>query len=208
MERSIQLASLVFSGLLIFSTTASAEAPVQPVHTEVQAIEGEGVKAGIMTTTVVQRTAKVIEINYVERTLVLEASTGKTIDLTVNEDIKNFKMIQTGDLVTVEYLESIALFATVAGLSEKDGVFGAVAIAAEGEMPAGIKTETMKITALVEAIDYETYTVTLKGPEGIKELQVDKSAKRFTNIKKGDEVHFVYSKAVAISVTKAEENKE
>ena len=75
-------------------------------------------------------------------------------------------------------------------------------------MPAGIKTETMKISAMVEAIDYETFTLTLKGPEGTKDLQVDKSAKRFTNIKKGDEVHFVYSKAVAISVTKAEENKE
>ena len=208
MERSIQLASLVLSGFLFFSTAVNAEESAQPVHTEVQAIEGEGVKAGIMTTTVVQRTAKVIEINYVERTLVLEGPDDKNIDLTVNEDAKNFKMIQTGDLVTVEYLESIALFATVPGLSEKDGVFGAVAVAAEGEMPAGIKTETMKISAMVEAIDYETFTLTLKGPEGTKDLQVDKSAKRFTNIKKGDEVHFVYSKAVAISVTKAEENKE
>ena len=208
MERSIQLASLVFSGFLFFSSAINAEESAQPVHTEVQAIEGEGVKAGIMTTTVVQRTAKVIEINYVERTLVLEGPSGKNIDLTVNEDAKNFKMIQTGDLVTVEYLESIALFATVAGLSEKDGVFGAVAEAAEGEMPAGIKTETMKISAVVEAIDYETFTLTLKGPEGTKDLQVDKGAKRFKNIKKGDVVHFVYSKAVAISVTKAEENKE
>ena len=75
-------------------------------------------------------------------------------------------------------------------------------------MPGGVVTETVKISASVEAIDYDTRTITLKSPEGTKVLQVDESAKRFKNVVKGDEVHFVYSKAVAISVKKAESNIE
>jgi hypothetical protein len=208
MERSTKLATLVFSGLLAFTTMASAEDTSLPVHKEVELIEGEGIRAGIVTTQIITRTAKVIEIHYVNRTLVLEGEKGEIIKLDVNEETTNFSNIQTEDLVTVEYIESIALFATEKGLVGKDGVTGAVAIAAEGEMPGGVVTETVKISASVEAIDYDTRTITLKSPEGTKVLQVDESAKRFKNVVKGDEVHFVYSKAVAISVKKAESNIE
>jgi Cu/Ag efflux protein CusF len=208
MERSTKLATLVFSGLVAFSAMASAEETSLPIHEEVQLIEGEGVRAGIVTTQIVTRTAKVTEVHYVNRTLVLEAKDGEVIKLDVNEEAKNFSSIQTDDLVTVEYLESVALFATEKGLVGEDGVLGAVAMAAEGEMPGGLVTETVKISASVEAIDYDTRTITLKSPEGTKVMQVDESAKRFNNIKKGDEVHFVYTTAVAISVQKAASNIE
>ena len=208
MERSTKLATFVFSGLLALSTMAVAEEASVPVHKEVQLIEGEGVKAGVLTTQIVKRTAKVIEVHYVNRTLVLEAQDGEVLKLDVNKEATNFSNIQTEDLVTVEYLESIALFATEKGVAGKDGVTGTVAMAAEGEMPGGIVTETVKLSASVEAIDYETRTITLKSPEGTKVLQVDESAKRFDNIHQGDEVHFVYSKAVAISVEKAASNIE
>jgi hypothetical protein len=187
---------------------ASAEETSLPIHEEVQLIEGEGVRAGIVTTQIVTRTAKVTEVHYVNRTLVLEAKDGEVIKLDVNEEAKNFSSIQTDDLVTVEYLESVALFATEKGLVGEDGVLGAVAMAAEGEMPGGLVTETVKISASVEAIDYGTRTITLKSPEGTKVMQVDESAKRFNNIKQGDEVHFVYTTAVAISVQKAASNIE
>lgn len=208
MERYTKLATLVFSGLLAVSNMAVAEQVSQPIHKEVQLIEGEGVKAGMVTTQVVKRTAKVIEVHYVNRTLVLEAQDGEQIKLDVNKEATNFASIQTEDLVTVEYLESIALFATEKGLVGEDGVSGVVASAAEGEMPGGIVTESVKLSASVEAIDYDTRTITLKSPDGIKVMQVDESAKRFDNIKQGDEVHFVYSTAVAISVEKAESNLE
>jgi hypothetical protein len=208
MERSTKLATLVFSGLVAFSAMASAEETSLPIHEEVQLIEGEGVRAGIVTTQIVTRTAKVTEVHYVNRTLVLEAKDGEVIKLDVNEEAKNFSSIQTDDLVTVEYLESVALFATEKGLVGEDGVLGAVAMAAEGEMPGGLVTETVKISASVEAIDYGTRTITLKSPEGTKVMQVDESAKRFNNIKQGDEVHFVYTTAVAISVQKAASNIE
>jgi len=208
MARSTKLVTLVLSGFIAFSTVAIAEEVKLPVHKEMQLIEGEGIKAGVVTTQIMTRTAKVIEIHYVNRTLVLETDKGGIIKLDVNEKATNFSKIQTDDLVTVEYLESIALFATEKGLVTEEGISGVVASAAEGEMPGGIMTETVKISASVEAIDYDARTITLKSPEGIKVMQVDESAKRFNNIKQGDEVHFVHSKAVAISVKKAASNIE
>ena len=208
MERSTKLATLVLAGLLSFTATSNAEEASMPVHKELQLIEGEGIRAGGVLTQVIQRTAKVVAIHYVNRTLTLETEAGITIELDVDQDTKNFKNIQTDDLVTVEYLEAVAIVATKPGSTQADGIYETVASAAEGEMPAGIKTETLKISATVEAIDYDARTILLRGPEGLKTLEVDESAKRFTNIKKGDEIHFAYSKAVAISVTKAESNKE
>lgn len=208
MERSTKLATLVLSGLLSFTATTHAESPSIPVHKELQPLKGEGIKAGGVLTKVIQHTAKVVAIHYVNRTLSLQAEDGKTIELNVSQDAKNFSNIQTDDLVTVEYLESITLAATKPGSAQADGIYQAAISAAEGEMPAGIETETIRISATVEAIDYETRTILLKSPRGTKTLQVDESAKRFDNISKGDEVHFIYSKAIAISVTKAESNKE
>ncbi|MEY8264716.1 MAG: hypothetical protein RPR98_10950, partial [Bermanella sp.] len=109
MERSIKLATLVLSSVLSFTATANAEVPNIPVHKEVQPLKGEGIKAGGVLTQIIQHTAKVVAIHYVNRTLSLETEDGKTIELDVSQDAKNFSNIQTDDLVTVEYLESITL---------------------------------------------------------------------------------------------------
>jgi hypothetical protein len=61
----------------------------------------------------------------------------------------------------------------------------------------------MQLTATVEAIDYKSRTVTLKGPEGnVHTFKVDPAAKRFNEVKKGDQVTIKMTEAIAISVTK------
>jgi Cu/Ag efflux protein CusF len=149
-----------------------------------------------------------MSIDHENRTVVLEGGEGESIELEVGEEAVNFKQIQTGDMVIAEYLESVALFATEPGSGESAQIASAVALAVEGEMPGGMMADTVQVTAVVEAIDYETRTVTLRGPSRTTTMHVDERAKRFDNIKQGDEVHFVYTEAVAISVTKAEADKE
>jgi hypothetical protein len=79
----------------------------------------------------------------------------------------------------------------------------AVAGAPGGQLPGVMVVDTVKITATVEAVDYAKRTVTLKGPEGnTVTLKVDKSAKDFKNVKKGDQVVARFTEAVAISVQK------
>ena len=209
MKLTTQLISCVFAAALSFVAVAHAEEePGTTVAESMDLIEGEGVKAGAINTQVIQKTARVMAIDYENRTVVLEGGEGESIELEVGEEAVNFKQIQTGDMVIAEYLESVALFATEPGSGESAQIASAVALAVEGEMPGGIIADTLQVTAVVEAIDYETRTVTLKGPLRTTTMHVDERAKRFDNIKQGDEVHFVYTEAVAISVTKAEADKE
>jgi len=75
--------------------------------------------------------------------------------------------------------------------------------ASAGKKPSVYKEKVVTGTATVEAIDYAKRTVTLKGPEGnTVTLKVDKSAKDFKNVKKGDQVVARFTEAVAISVQK------
>jgi len=72
------------------------------------------------------------------------------------------------------------------------------------DKPSGFISEFTSITATVEKIDYKTRTVVLKGPKGnLVEMQVGEEARNFNQVKKGDEVTFVYTESVAIEVQKA-----
>ncbi len=196
---------IVFLATAIFSCAiAHADGHVS-VQGDMALIEGEGVKAGAVSTELIRVTAKVVGIDYSDRVVVLEGGEGDYLELEVSEEARNFDQVQVGDKVAVEYLESVALFATEPGSGESASVAGAVAVAAEGEMPGAVVTEAVQITAVVQEIDYETRTVTMKGPRGVSTLSVDERATRFENIKVGDEVHFVYTEAMAISVSKVEE---
>ena len=63
--------------------------------------------------------------------------------------------------------------------------------------------KTAEITGDVQAIDYKQRTVTLKGPEGnLATLKVGKEAKRFNEVKKGDQVVLRVTEALLIDVTK------
>jgi len=203
MKKIIQVLS-AFCAAGLFCMASYAAEPGVAMAGSTEKIEMEGVKAGAISTEIIQVTAKIIQINYEERTVVLATADDAMLELEVTESAKNFKNIQLGDMVNAEYLESVALFATEPGSGEKANIAGAVMLAAEGELPGGIVADTVEITAVVEAIDYETRTVTLKGPLRTVTMQVDERATRFENIKQGDEVHFMHTEAVAINVTRVE----
>jgi hypothetical protein len=60
------------------------------------------------------------------------------------------------------------------------------------------------MTARVEDIDYKTRTVTLRGPQQkTATVKVDKSVKRFNEVKKGDEIVIRHTEALAIDVKPA-----
>ena len=60
------------------------------------------------------------------------------------------------------------------------------------------------MTARVEDIDYKTRTVTLRGPQQkTTTIKVDKSVKRFNEVKKGDDIVIRPTEALAIEVNPA-----
>ncbi len=74
------------------------------------------------------------------------------------------------------------------------------------DRPGGSRVETTSVKATVEAIDYKTRTVTLKGEKGgLVQLIVGEEARNFNQVKKGDIVTFTYMEGIAVNVQKASE---
>ena len=70
-------------------------------------------------------------------------------------------------------------------------------------MPAAMRVDTVQMTARVEAIDYDSREVTLRGPEGRRRtVKVDPRVERLNEVKVGDEVVVRHTEAVALSVTR------
>jgi hypothetical protein len=77
-------------------------------------------------------------------------------------------------------------------------------LAPKGAKPGAVAVETSEMTAVVDDINYKTRTVTLRGPQQkTATLKVDKSVKRFDEVKKGDEIVVRHTQALAIDVKPA-----
>jgi hypothetical protein len=64
-----------------------------------------------------------------------------------------------------------------------------------------VVTDTIEITANVEAIDYQTRAIALKGPLGNTRIfKVSDAVERFNEIKAGDKVVVRVTEAIALAV--------
>lgn len=78
----------------------------------------------------------------------------------------------------------------------------------KGPIDFKMESQTTQLTAMVEAIDYNTRIVTLKGPEGnIITTKVDDDVENLDKVKKGDKVDIEFYKALALKVHKNDPKK-
>ena len=157
---------------------------------------------GVMVdVTALQATVDAVDMQ--KRTVTLILPDGKKKTLTAGPEVKNFDQIKKGDKLKVKLIETVALFVRKASDPPDAGEAAEVSVAPKGEKPGLMAVKTAEITGNVQAIDYKKRTVTLKGPEGnLATLKVGKAAKRFNEVKKGDQVVLRVTEALLIDVTK------
>lgn len=180
--------------LISFSVCAYAQ--------EAEMVEVEKSKKGVKIVDVIVMQATVQAINANERIVILADQAGNVQTIEVDPEVKNFDQIALGDIVTVEYFESVALF--LGSPDNKPGEFETqiMQTAEKGERPGMVAIDVVEIIATVEAIDKENMKVKLKGADGkVVSVKVDPSMGNLENIKVGDTVHARYTEAVAVSVT-------
>lgn len=147
--------------------------------------------------------ATVEAIDYTTRQVTLKTSDGTTQTLHIGEQAINFNQVKKGDNVRIDYVEAIAVDVQKAEGELSKSAETVLDRAPKGSKPSGVLTQTVRLRAAVEAIDYVNRTVSLKGPEGrVVTLKVGDQAVRFNEVKKGDHVVVVYTEALGISVTK------
>jgi Cu/Ag efflux protein CusF len=187
---------LIVAALVIIANAASAQ---QETSVEVMKAPGTATVKG--TTKV---TATVQEIDPATRTVLLKGPNGKTVEVVVGDEARNFDQLKVGDVVTAVYREALTLSLKKEGnrvpsIEEHPSMERAPA----GGKPGGTVGREVRIVADVVAVRPKSRTITLKGPKGDEvDLKVEDPA-QFANIRKGDQVEAVYTEALAISVEPA-----
>jgi hypothetical protein len=158
-------------------------------------------RPGVEMSEVATLSATVEAVDYAKRLVTLRGPEGNQVVVKVSEEARNLPQVEVGDTVEVEYYQSVAMFAQKPDGETEAEVTVSTARTPLGDKPGAGVSETLTIKATVEAIDYDTRMVVLRGPEGnTLTTKVDERVKRFNEIKLGDEIVVQYTRAFAISV--------
>jgi len=177
-----------------FAVNAAAQIP--PAQTVVTSSEPG--KASVEH--IVDVTATVIAIDRTTRDITLKGPKGNRLVVTAGPEVNNFDQINVGDKVHARYIEALVLELKKGNdlavtRTEEKGAMGAM----PGQQPHGVVGRRITVVADVVAVNRETKTVTLQGPELTAEVKVD-SPDQLRRIKKGDQVYATYTQALAMVV--------
>jgi hypothetical protein len=193
MKKSLMtLACVLVAGILGLAVAADKNAPA------------EKEKPRVFDTASVTMQGTVEKIDYKTRIITLKASDGTIAKMEVGPEAVRFKEIKKGDVIKVEYLESVAVVVQAKDktIASTEGS-GTVVVRNQGKKPSGMKVETEVVTATVEKIDAKKRIATLKGPEGNTiTINISPDVKNLENVKKGDQVIIKYTRTIAIDVQK------
>ncbi|WP_172966003.1 MULTISPECIES: hypothetical protein [Cupriavidus] len=190
--RKTLLASLFMAAGLLAALPGHAQPDMK---TDLTRTPGQATASGTVTATAV-----ITAIDAANRKLTLKTQQGKTVEMTVGPEARNFEQLKVGDKVTVSYREALTVSlkkgSGAASMQEKE-----IADRAQpGARPGGTVGREVTVVAQVVAVNREAQIVTVKGPRGqIVDLMVS-DPDQMKDVKKGDRVQAVYTEAVAVSV--------
>lgn len=146
--------------------------------------------------------AKVNAVDLAKREVTLTGPLGRTVTLTVGDQVKNLAQVKAGDDLVLKYTEALSVDLRRGGTPgrEKTQTTSPIITSQPGANPAALKGRQTTITATVEKVDPKRQVVLLQGPGGrYVEVKV-KSADAFKDIKVGDMVDAVYTEAILLEV--------
>jgi len=165
-----------------------------------------GPKPGAVAIEEISSTATVVSVDMAKRVVTLKRDDGSTQSYVVSEAAKNLDQVKPGDVVTSSVLESVAIYVGKSNEEPDAKQSKTVSVAPKGDKPGLILTDTFELIAKVEGVDVKKGTIAIKTADGtVKTFGVDKSVENFKNVKVGDDVFLVVTKAVMISVDKPAE---
>lgn len=152
----------------------------------------------------VQLQGKVKSIDKKSRSVVVVGAQGNEIFMALGEESRNFDQIRVGDLVTLTYVQALAIeLRKVENNGIRERVESEQAVRAKpGEKPAGAIERSVRVVANVVAVNPKAKTVTLRGAKRTVELMVEDAA-LLKEVKVGNQVEALYVEAVALEVTAA-----
>jgi hypothetical protein len=133
--------------------------------------------------------------------MTLKGIQGKAVTLKADKAVRNFEQLKKGDLVLVDFVESVAISIRSAKAPQSPAEARLVSVAPKGAKVGVLLAETFALSAVVESVDPKARQVTLKEPNGgFRMVPVDKSMKNIERFKKGESVVLRVTEPIAIKV--------
>ena len=111
--------------------------------------------------------AVVEAIDHEARLVTLRKDDGSSVTFTPSPDVRNLDQVKVGDILHVEYSQSVSIqVATVEGMETGAGEVAGITRSEKGEMPAMAAVDTKVVIARVVDIDVEAMTYKLEFPDG------------------------------------------
>lgn len=160
-----------------------------------------GTDKGVIAADYIVVTATVEAIDHERRTITLKGPDSKAVTLRAGRGVKKFGEIRKGDLVSAEYLVAVAVVVRKPDGVSPPGFLRDVSVAPRGRETDGQPVDTVDILGMVESVDHEKRTVTVKGNDGVEHpYRVDVRVKKFRNILKGDKVSVRATEPLAVRI--------
>lgn len=151
----------------------------------------------------VTATARVEAVNHETREVTLLLEDGELLTSRVDDEVRNFDQVGVGDTVSAHYTESISIRVVAGdGSDPQSYVEEDMARSAAGKMPGIATTESVTSTAIVEDIDIENNTFTLRESDGETRQYTALNPGNLRRAKVGDKVITTVTTAVVVTVHK------
>ena len=148
-------------------------------------------------------TATVEAIDAANRKITLKGPRGKVSELSVDPEVRNLEQVKVGDQVVVRYLQALSLSLMKDGKELRVAKHTGDAVRTPaGDRPGGAVARQVEVTADVVAVNAKTQTITLRGPNQVVDLKIPDRG-QFKLVKVGDQIHAVYTEALAVGVEPA-----
>ncbi len=154
---------------------------------------------------IVKQEMEVMAIDRDDRWIKLKDRSGFTKKVNVGSEAINFDQVDIGDIIYVNYAETIAIKAFGAdAISAGEEVESVFAQAAKGQKPAGASAIAKTVVVTITAIDLKNSLVTLKDIKGDTKTFRPRILSNLKKVKVGDKVAISFAEALSISVKKGE----
>ena len=150
----------------------------------------------------------VTKVDPKARTVTVRGPRGNLHTLNVPKESQNLDQVKPGDRFKITYAEAAVLALTKGG-EPAASVEENVELAPKGAKPGGYKVRTIKMSAVVDAIDYKNRYVALRGPKGnTLALPVSDEVKNLESVKVGDKLSIVFTQGLALEMVPEDKPKK
>lgn len=183
--------------LAVASLAAAALSPLSHAQPRAGVLEVDSVEA-IVTVTAVDPQA---------RTVTIRGPRGDLAVVQVPPESQNLDQVKPGARFRLRYSETLAI-AIVKGGKPSASADETVTLAPKGATPGGISVRRFEVSGVVDAVDYFSRYLTIRGPKGRPHsFRVADDVKDLEQINGGDRIAVSYVQALAFRMLPADKPK-